>query len=67
MSTLNGTYCLTGAEVARECGITRQGFELWIKKHERRFPPDGELCMGNKVIHWWWPSSAARILEARQT
>lgn len=66
MSTLNNTYVLTGAEVARECGITRQGFELWIKDHGHQHPPDFTLKMGAKTISAWLPSSAARILEARQ-
>lgn len=66
MSTLNQTTVLTGAEMARECGISRQGWECWIKTHEHRFPPDFKLVMGAKVISAWLPSSAKRILEARQ-
>jgi hypothetical protein len=66
VSKINGVPVLTGAEMATECGITRQSWEGWIARHEDKFPPDFQLEMGKKVISAWLPSTAKRIVEARQ-
>lgn len=66
MISVNGTKALTAAEIAARCGITRQGFEWWIKTRIERFPPDYTVEMGRQTIQGWLPTSVDRIVEARQ-